>query len=1172
MKIKELFLKDIHRTIEGVIKADDDEYLFDEIDEYVITGEINQRLTSFLEYYNDYSGVNGAWISGFFGSGKSHLLKILSCVLENRSLLGDIPAAGIFLQKLDDDPLLKGAMEKAISIPSRSILFNIDQKADVVAKSQADAVLSVFMKVFNELRGYDPKIPYIADFEYAMDRQGYFDEFKRVFQDVSGKSWEESRDSVWLEAGDFAVALSRVRNISEDEAAKVLDKHEESYQLSIEDFAIQVKDYIDRQKPGFRLNFFVDEVGQYIADNVKLMTNLQTIAESLATKCRGQAWVIVTSQEDMDEVIGELNSQQANDFSKIQDRLACRMKLTSKNVAEVIQKRLLQKNNGRKKELIDIYEKECNNFKTLFGFTDTGRTYHLPRSEEEFIECYPFMPFHFDLLQSSIKGLSTHNAFEGKYRSVGERSMLGIFQEVGKKICESQVGFVASFDLMYEGIRTALKSLIQSDINSAEKNLSHRPLAVRVLKALLLVKYVKEFRATPRNLSILLIDHFDIDPIRHEKDILEALNILEQDTYLRRNGEIYEYLTDDEKDVETEIKNVDIDQSEVTKVLLDIIYNSLLKDSKIRYEDKDQDYPFNRLIDDISYGRAVSELSMNFITPLHKNYGKENISLMRSIQGSELVVELGEDKRLVEDLYLYKKTEKYCKIHQAESAKENIRRILSEKALQKEDLMRDLDARVRDTITGAAFFVNGEKLEIPYTDPKTKICSSFQQLVSRSYPHLKMLDKKYDEGQLQRILSEKADASIFDPEETMSEAEQELLNSLNMKKMEGKRETVKSIIDAFSTAPYGWWQAGTLCVLAKLFVRGKIDAKKDSNFLNKNELLTLLKNSHEHSRVIVDLRTAFSEVTVRNLKKFHQDLFSEPNSCSDAKDVAVAFEARLQKEVDELSHMSLAASKYPFAAELKKAQDELDRFTGKDYTFYLDELKEYEETLLELQETVVEPIKNFMNGEKKTKFDTITSFLAEQEANFSSVDGEKLKKLRQILDSKDVYKNNNLQEANALSREIKESVERELEEEKTKASKEIDQLLKTLRGQDKFSRLEPDKKTSLEKQFEVTRSLISENKFIFRVREIIQDFKSNSYPRILEEMDNMAKPQIKIGDTGDTGETTAKKSTYIPIGKIKVTFDKSTLESEIDVDDYLQRYRKILVDHVGKGTKIIISN
>ncbi|HAG22260.1 MAG TPA: BREX system P-loop protein BrxC, partial [Synergistaceae bacterium] len=178
MLIKELFKKRIDRPIEGVIKADDDEHLFDEIEEYVITNEINQRLTEFLEYYNDYQGVNGAWISGFFGSGKSHLLKILSYVLENRLLLGDLPAAEIFLEKLKDDALLKGSMEKAISIPSRSILFNIDQKADVVSKKQADAVLSVFMKVFNELRGYDPKIPHIAQFEHDMDRQGCYEEFK----------------------------------------------------------------------------------------------------------------------------------------------------------------------------------------------------------------------------------------------------------------------------------------------------------------------------------------------------------------------------------------------------------------------------------------------------------------------------------------------------------------------------------------------------------------------------------------------------------------------------------------------------------------------------------------------------------------------------------------------------------------------------------------------------------------------------------------------------------------------------------------------------------------------------------------------------------------------------------------------------------------------------------
>ncbi len=74
----------------------------------------------------------------------------------------------------------------------------------------------------------------------------------------------------------------------------------------------------------FRLNFFVDEVGQFIGSDTKLMLNLQTIAESLNTKCAGRAWVFVTSQEDMEKVIGDRTRQQGNDFSKIQARFKTR--------------------------------------------------------------------------------------------------------------------------------------------------------------------------------------------------------------------------------------------------------------------------------------------------------------------------------------------------------------------------------------------------------------------------------------------------------------------------------------------------------------------------------------------------------------------------------------------------------------------------------------------------------------------------------------------------------------------------------------------------------------------------------------------------------------------------------------------------------------------------------
>ncbi|MEQ1531545.1 MAG: hypothetical protein ABL925_19695, partial [Methylococcales bacterium] len=101
---------------------------------------------------------------------------------------------------------------------------------------------------------------------------------------ISGKDWQKGREQSLLESQHIAKAYAKVTGDPESTALGILDKYRSQHCVSIEDFAEQVKAYIDRQSPAFRLNFFVDEVGQYIAENVKLMTNLQTIAESLATK------------------------------------------------------------------------------------------------------------------------------------------------------------------------------------------------------------------------------------------------------------------------------------------------------------------------------------------------------------------------------------------------------------------------------------------------------------------------------------------------------------------------------------------------------------------------------------------------------------------------------------------------------------------------------------------------------------------------------------------------------------------------------------------------------------------------------------------------------------------------------------------------------------------------
>ncbi|WP_243641546.1 hypothetical protein [Methanohalophilus euhalobius] len=90
--IQDLFEKDIKRDIKGVIKVDQyDENIVDtELDEYVITRETSKHLDVFFQRYYDAmltpTDKIGVWVSGFFGSGKSHFIKMLSYLLENRNV------------------------------------------------------------------------------------------------------------------------------------------------------------------------------------------------------------------------------------------------------------------------------------------------------------------------------------------------------------------------------------------------------------------------------------------------------------------------------------------------------------------------------------------------------------------------------------------------------------------------------------------------------------------------------------------------------------------------------------------------------------------------------------------------------------------------------------------------------------------------------------------------------------------------------------------------------------------------------------------------------------------------------------------------------------------------------------------------------------------------------
>lgn len=452
--IGSIFARDIARPIEGVIKADDAEHLATEIDEYVLTGETAAALSDLLEAYTApvYGGGNGVWISGFFGSGKSHLLKMLA------HLLGDVPGqdhprgsvVDAFTAKAEGDSMLAASLARVARIPATCLLFNIDQKAPLIDKNQTDALLQVFVKVFNEARGYYSGEPSVARFERDLDRRGLLGRFREAFAEIASVPWEQGREEGILQERNVTQAWAKVTG--EPPTENILARYEERFTLSIEDFADEVAQWLAERPADHRLLFLADEVGQFIGSDTKLMLNLQTIVESLNTKCGGRAWVCVTSQEDMDGVIGDRTTWQANDFSKIQARFATRMKLTSRDVEEVIEKRLLGKNANGEAELDALYDAQRANFRTLFDFADGAKTYRNYQGREHFTGSYPFVPYQFPLFQAALVGLSGHNVFEGRHASVGERSMLGVIQDVAKELADEPVGAVAPFDLMFSGI------------------------------------------------------------------------------------------------------------------------------------------------------------------------------------------------------------------------------------------------------------------------------------------------------------------------------------------------------------------------------------------------------------------------------------------------------------------------------------------------------------------------------------------------------------------------------------------------------------------------------------------------------------------------------------------------------------------------------------------------
>jgi hypothetical protein len=894
MKIGDLFKRSIARPINGVVKADqlDPETIWQELEEFVVTKELGVHIRKFFSSYvnaisqtndPDVAGRIGVWVSGFFGSGKSHFIKILHYLLKNQpvTVASKTKRPFEFFESKLDDPMLLDDIKRAVASHADVILFNIDSKAS--HRGGRDAILQVFLKVLNEMQGYSGDHPHIAHMERHLDGRGKLQTFKDAFAKATGSNWDSERDAYEFNRDEVVSSFMEATGQSKESSAKWTDNAEGNFSLTVESFCKWVKEYLDSKGPAHRIIFVVDEVGQFIGGDSHLMLNLQTITEELGVTCKGRAWVVVTSQEDIDSVLGEMKKTKANDFSKIQGRFKTRLSLSSANVDEVIQYRLLEKDNAVVPELEHVFAGKGDIIKNQLSFKDIGMTLKPYKDGKEFVASYPFAPYQFILMQKVFESIRKAGA-TGLHLSRGERSILDAFQTAAKAIRTEDVGVLVPLYRFYPAIESFLDTAVKRTIDQAKER-DLETFDVELLKVLFLIRYVEEMKGNIDNLVTLCIDRIDVDRLALRHKIEESLARLEKETLVSRSGDTYQFLTNEERDLSKEIKHTELDGSEDSKLLGEIIFEDVLKGQrKHRYSANKMDFDFTRLCDDRAIGNKVDGgLLVSVVTPLSDEYSLASdakCTLESGNEGGFLLIRLSEHQSIASEVRTWCQTDKYLR-RPNDAASESTKRILRSFADENRERRNRLTKQVAELLVASKYFVAGQPLQPKGSSPAGCLEEALEYLVKNTFTKMGLLKRLHSEPlkETQAILRANDIGQLqlgLKTDDGNSHALEDVRRYIELSTKTSKQVVLHDLIEMrYAMRPYGWPQPETQLLIAQLLVLGEITLVMDGAPLVPDKAYEPLTTPNKQRKITIFQRKSSDPKAVQNARNLGKQMFSE---------------------------------------------------------------------------------------------------------------------------------------------------------------------------------------------------------------------------------------------------------------------------------------------------------
>ena len=829
----------------------------------------------------------------------------------------------------------------------------------------------------------------MADLERKLTEEGRYNEFKQKFEEVYGETWEDSRQDFDFIQDDVVEVLTGMDFMSEAAARNWCEKAAEPYQISIEDFAKRVKAYIDRKSNNHHVVFLVDEIGQYIGEDSKLMLNLQTVTEELGKECMGKAWVIVTSQQDIDSV----TKVKGNDFSKIQGRFDTRLSLSSANVDEVIKKRILEKKETPAQTLRLLYGQKTTIIKNLITFND-GVEKKLYADENDFACVYPFVPYQFNLLASVLTSIRTHGA-SGKHLSEGERSMLAMFKESAMEYKECEVGTIIPFHAFYDALENFLDHSHRGVIIRAYENdiinPEHREkvFAVDVLKVLFMIKYVdKVVVANIDNITSLMASNIDDDRIALKEKVEDALKVLMRQNLVQKNGDIYVFLTDEEQEINREIESQSVEMAEIINKASELIFQDIITDKdlangKYKYNKFNGRYAFNynQIVDERPYKSTQKyDIGVHVITPA-SDCGTDEITLrMKSGEGKEVLVLLPNDRAFIDEIRRYLKIEKYLRLNTTDRFAE----IKEAKRIEMRERNNNAKLYLTESLKDAVIYVNGDKAQINAKDVSMRISEALGRLVKTVYHKLDYIDAAMGEDDIRKLLktSNQINLNLDNDAEPNIHAIDDVLQYVAGNSRMHLKTSMKSIKDRFMKAPYGFVEDDVQWLVAKLFKRGDVSFSVNGasvTMMNKDveEIINYITKKAFVEKLMMEERVRVADKDKKVVRDVLKELFHTSSPSDDEDAVMDYFISFANKLITELRVMKkdYDRAKYPGLKVIEEGIKIMsDIVQIQSPVEFFQTVSKKQDDLLDFAEDY-EPIKSFFAGEQKGIFDKALLYL-----------------------------------------------------------------------------------------------------------------------------------------------------------------------------------------------------